>query len=135
MGTEPVTTSSRRTVTEMSTPVSPPPARSPEGGSRPAGLTGRLHLALDAIRAKPTGRVALKVTIGVFGGLIVALGIALIPLPGPGWAIVILGLAIWAIERPAELAYRIGFNPLIGLVKDGNPVALAPSPASPPGAP
>ena len=98
MGTEPVTTSSRRTVTEMSTPVSPPPARSPEGGSRPAGLTGRLHLALDAIRAKPTGRVALKVTIGVFGGLIVALGIALIPLPGPGWAMVILGLAIWALE-------------------------------------
>ena len=40
-------------------------------------------------------------------------------------------LAIWAIERPAELAYRIGFNPLIGLVKDGSPAALAPSPASP----
>jgi imidazolonepropionase len=32
-------------------------------------------------------------------------------------------LAIWGIERPAELAYRIGFNPLIGLVKDGSPVA------------
>jgi imidazolonepropionase len=44
-------------------------------------------------------------------------------------------LAIWGIERPAELAYRIGFNPLIGLVKDGSPVALAPSPASPPAAP
>jgi imidazolonepropionase len=43
-------------------------------------------------------------------------------------------LAIWAIERPAELAYRIGFNPLIGLVKDGSPAALAPSPASPPAA-
>jgi imidazolonepropionase len=38
-------------------------------------------------------------------------------------------LAIWRIERPAELAYRIGFNPLIGLVKDGNRVAPAPSPA------
>jgi imidazolonepropionase len=44
-------------------------------------------------------------------------------------------LAIWAIERPAELAYRIGFNPLIGLVKDGSPAALAPSPASPRAAP
>jgi imidazolonepropionase len=44
-------------------------------------------------------------------------------------------LAIWAIERPAELAYRIGFNPLIGLVKDGSPVALPPSPASPGAAP
>ncbi len=27
--------------------------------------------------------------------------------------------AIWDIERPAELAYRIGFNPLAGVVKDG----------------
>ncbi len=29
--------------------------------------------------------------------------------------------AIWEIERPAELAYRIGFNPLTGVVKDGRP--------------
>ncbi|MDH3792944.1 MAG: imidazolonepropionase, partial [Rhodospirillales bacterium] len=27
--------------------------------------------------------------------------------------------AIWEIERPAELAYRIGFNPLSGVVKAG----------------
>jgi imidazolonepropionase len=27
--------------------------------------------------------------------------------------------AIWDVERPAELAYRIGFNPLSGVVKDG----------------
>jgi len=27
--------------------------------------------------------------------------------------------AIWEIERPAELAYRIGFNPLAGVVKAG----------------
>jgi uncharacterized protein (TIGR02611 family) len=59
---------------------------------------GRIHRTLDAIRANPTGRVALKVTVGVFGAIVVAIGIALIPLPGPGWAIVILGLAIWAIE-------------------------------------
>ena len=38
-------------------------------------------------------------------------------------------LAIWDIERPAELAYRIGFNPLIGLVKDGIPAAPGPNPA------
>ena len=53
---------------------------------------------LDRIRANPTGRVALRVGIGVFGGLVVAIGIVLIPFPGPGWAIVILGLAIWALE-------------------------------------
>jgi len=53
---------------------------------------------LDRIRANPTGRMALKVGIGVLGGLVVVVGIILIPFPGPGWAIVILGLAIWAIE-------------------------------------
>src|SRR3954462_11101700 len=53
---------------------------------------------LDRIRATPTGRLALRIGIGVLGGLVVALGIVLIPFPGPGWAIVILGLAIWAIE-------------------------------------
>lgn len=44
-------------------------------------------------------------------------------------------LAIWGIERPAELVYRIGFNPLIGQVKDGSPIAPAPSPAWPATAP
>ena len=53
---------------------------------------------LDKIRANPTGRVALRIGIGVLGALVIALGIVLIPFPGPGWAIVILGLAIWAIE-------------------------------------
>jgi uncharacterized protein (TIGR02611 family) len=53
---------------------------------------------LDRIRANPTGRMALKVGIGVFGGLVVAVGIVLIPFPGPGWAIVIVGLAILALE-------------------------------------
>src|SRR3954449_3005124 len=53
---------------------------------------------LDKIRANPTGRLALKIGIGVLGALVIALGIILIPFPGPGWAIVILGLAIWALE-------------------------------------
>ncbi|MFI1994411.1 TIGR02611 family protein [Actinoplanes sp. NPDC020271] len=53
---------------------------------------------LDRIRSNPTGRLALKIGIGVLGALVVALGIVLIPFPGPGWAIVILGLAIWSVE-------------------------------------
>jgi uncharacterized protein (TIGR02611 family) len=53
---------------------------------------------LDKIRSHPTGRVILKIGIGTLGALVIALGIILIPFPGPGWAIVILGLAIWAIE-------------------------------------
>lgn len=53
---------------------------------------------LDKIRANPTGRLALKISIATLGAIVVAVGIVLIPFPGPGWAIVILGLAIWAIE-------------------------------------
>jgi imidazolonepropionase len=33
-------------------------------------------------------------------------------------------LCIWDIEHPAELAYRIGFNPLVTSVKDGRDVVL-----------
>ena len=57
-------------------------------------ITDRLAL----IRANPTGRIALKVGIGLLGAVVVAIGIVAIPLPGPGWGIVIVGLAIWAIE-------------------------------------
>jgi uncharacterized protein (TIGR02611 family) len=53
---------------------------------------------LDRVRANRTGRLALRIGIGTLGALVVAVGIVLIPFPGPGWAIVILGLAIWAIE-------------------------------------
>ncbi|GAA2477847.1 TIGR02611 family protein [Winogradskya humida] len=53
---------------------------------------------LDRIRSNPTGRLALKIGVGILGTLVVVTGIILIPFPGPGWAIVILGLAIWAVE-------------------------------------
>ncbi|GID27469.1 TIGR02611 family protein [Paractinoplanes brasiliensis] len=63
----------------------------PDQGVAPSGV-------LDKIRANPTGRLALKISIAVLGAIVVAVGIVAIPLPGPGWAIVIAGLAIWAIE-------------------------------------
>jgi uncharacterized protein (TIGR02611 family) len=65
--------------------------------TKPDEQATRVRL-LDRIRAKPTGRLSLKIGIGILGGLVVAVGIVLIPFPGPGWAIVILGLAIWAVE-------------------------------------
>ena len=39
-----------------------------------------------------------RVGVGVVGGLIVALGLVAIPLPGPGWLIVIAGLFVLASE-------------------------------------
>ncbi|MGW4498948.1 TIGR02611 family protein [Micromonospora sp. NPDC004336] len=58
----------------------------------------RLATTLDLIRANPTGRVTLKIFIAIAGALVVTIGIALIPLPGPGWLLVIAGLGIWAVE-------------------------------------
>jgi len=39
-----------------------------------------------------------RVCVGVIGGLIVAVGLATIPLPGPGWLTVIAGLFVLASE-------------------------------------
>lgn len=39
-----------------------------------------------------------KGTIGVIGGLVVIIGLILVPYPGPGWLIVFAGLAILATE-------------------------------------
>ena len=59
---------------------------------------GRIGQTLDLIRANPTGRMILRISVAIAGLAVVALGILLIPLPGPGWFIVIGGLAIWAVE-------------------------------------
>jgi uncharacterized protein (TIGR02611 family) len=58
----------------------------------------QVSTTLELIRANPTGRVALKIFIAIAGALVVTIGIALIPLPGPGWLLVIAGLGIWAVE-------------------------------------
>lgn len=63
----------------------------PDGDRSPGAI-------LAKIRSNPTGHLAFRIGIGVLGALIIAVGIILIPFPGPGWAIVILGLAVWAIE-------------------------------------
>ncbi|GAB3561112.1 hypothetical protein GCM10027344_15130 [Spelaeicoccus albus] len=41
---------------------------------------------------------AYRVMVAVVGGAIVVAGLALVPLPGPGWLIVFIGLAILATE-------------------------------------
>ncbi|HEX6682632.1 MAG TPA: TIGR02611 family protein [Candidatus Limnocylindrales bacterium] len=61
-------------------------------------LRDRIRLTYLAVRANPLGDLAIKVLVAVLGGLVVAVGFVLIPLPGPGWLIVLLGLTIWGIE-------------------------------------
>ncbi|RZU74348.1 uncharacterized protein (TIGR02611 family) [Micromonospora kangleipakensis] len=65
---------------------------------RRGGWRERVHATLDLIRANPTGRITLKIFIAIAGAIVVTVGIALIPLPGPGWLLVIAGLGIWAVE-------------------------------------
>ena len=48
--------------------------------------------------ANRTVNSSYRVAVGVVGGLVVALGLATIPLPGPGWLIVIAGLFVLATE-------------------------------------
>ena len=57
---------------------------------------------LGAIRARarstPVGRLLWRIGVTVLGVLVVAIGILLLPLPGPGWVIIFGGLGILATE-------------------------------------
>jgi uncharacterized protein (TIGR02611 family) len=46
----------------------------------------------------PAMLVLYRVGVAVLGGLVLAVGVVLIPYPGPGWLIVFAGLAILAAE-------------------------------------
>jgi uncharacterized protein (TIGR02611 family) len=54
-----------------------------------------LHERVDAV---PGGRLALRIAVGVVGGLLVLAGIAMLVLPGPGWLAIFLGLAVLGTE-------------------------------------
>ncbi|MET4157664.1 TIGR02611 family protein [Agromyces sp. PvR057] len=55
------------------------------------GIRRRIH-------DRPTLRRTYRVLVGVLGGIVAVVGLALVPLPGPGWLVVFLGLAILGTE-------------------------------------
>ena len=55
----------------------------------------------DRLRARPVANFIYRVVVAVVGLEVLAVGIVTIPYPGPGWAIVFLGLAILATEFTA----------------------------------
>jgi len=62
---------------------------------------------MDRYRLHKGLRYARKVAVGLVGGVVTVGGAALMPLPGPGIAVLLLGLAILAIEfRSARRAQR-----------------------------
>jgi uncharacterized protein (TIGR02611 family) len=62
----------------------------------------RLRAAVLRARARayatPLGRIGVKITVAVLGTLVIAVGVVLLPLPGPGWVIILGGLALLAME-------------------------------------
>ncbi|MBS1693028.1 MAG: TIGR02611 family protein [Actinobacteria bacterium] len=52
----------------------------------------------DRVRDRPLVDFGYRIAVGVVGLVVLAVGIVAIPYPGPGWAIVFLGLAILATE-------------------------------------
>lgn len=52
----------------------------------------------DRLRDRPVADFAYRVAVGVVGLTVLLIGIVAIPYPGPGWAILFLGLAILATE-------------------------------------
>ena len=63
-----------------------------------AGLKHRLVHHRNRLRERRAADFTYRVIVGIVGFTVLALGIAAIPYPGPGWAIVFLGLAILASE-------------------------------------
>ncbi len=63
-----------------------------------SGLRQRLAIGRERIRDRPVADFAYRVAVGIVGFVVLVVGIAAIPYPGPGWALVFLGLAILASE-------------------------------------
>jgi uncharacterized protein (TIGR02611 family) len=84
-----------------------PRTRKKDGDHSPSFMTPRaightVHSRFDRMRdrfhATPGGRMLFRVLVGLLGLIFVAVGLLLVPLPGPGWLIVLAGVAVWSVE-------------------------------------
>jgi uncharacterized protein (TIGR02611 family) len=62
------------------------------------GVTRGWRRWRDGIRERPVLNVVYRSTVAVVGLAVLVVGIIAVPYPGPGWAIVFLGLALLATE-------------------------------------
>jgi uncharacterized protein (TIGR02611 family) len=63
-----------------------------------AARANRLATLRGRVRASSAGRVAWRVGVTVVGVAVIAGGVVLLPLPGPGWLVIFAGLGILATE-------------------------------------
>ena len=81
-------------------------------GSSSRGLPGHVSRARHAVRRNPVTRVVWQVLVGVVGAGLLVAGGAMLVLPGPGWAVIALGLVVLAsefvwFERPLRPVRRL----------------------------
>src|SRR3954453_7197097 len=63
----------------------------------------RVRVVRERIRARRTSRAVYRFVVALLGVAITLGGLLLVPLPGPGWLIVLAGLALLATEfEPAR---------------------------------
>ncbi|MFD7410215.1 TIGR02611 family protein [Kitasatospora purpeofusca] len=79
-------------------------------GAAEAGADGGRPLGSRAprfIRRSRPLHLSWQVAVFLVGLAVVALGVVMLPLPGPGWVVIFLGMGIWATEFVwAQLALR-----------------------------
>jgi uncharacterized protein (TIGR02611 family) len=63
-----------------------------------SGIRSRSMHFRDRIRSTPGSRRVYRLAVGIVGLAVTVGGLLLVPLPGPGWLIVFVGLAILASE-------------------------------------
>ena len=69
----------------------------------------RLGALRRRARSSSAGRVLWRIGVTILGALVIAIGIVLLPLPGPGWVIIFGGFGILGTEYPwaARLLRRL----------------------------
>ena len=73
----------------------PPPSTTESRRRSIRSIAGSIR---DRFHATTGGRIAFQLLVGLLGLVFVAIGLLLVPLPGPGWLIVLGGVAVWAVE-------------------------------------
>lgn len=93
-------------------------------GYRVARLRASMLAWRRAMRTTRAGRITVKVAVAILGGLLVAVGVVLLPLPGPGWVVILAGLAVLALEfhwaRRLLRFTRAQLRRWTGMVREGS---------------